>query len=386
LGLRKQQQLRVALAVNMVPPYRVGLFAELAASEGWNLILFVDAATEHGRHWDEAKPGTVSRRTRGLSIRRARWHDQPRPYEETRTIHFPLSLPFQLAWARPDVVVSSETGPRTALAALYCWVFRRPCIAWFYSTPALAHGSSHRQARLLRRMNAIVGMGAATRAALQNVGIEATKIFDAPNAADTDLVEEVKRDSTGLERARQELAEIAGGRRVVVVVGSLIPRKAPLELLEVWADLPAALRSEWKLLFIGSGPLEIEIRAHAADAALAGWRTPRDALLLTAAADLHVLPTLADTWGLVVNEAMALGTPTVASVHAAATADLIRDGSNGFVFDVTAPAATETLMAALGHTDLDSIAYAATTTASTFTPQAMAAGFRSAVDYVLRRE
>lgn len=52
------------------------------------------------------------------------------------------------------------------------------------------------------------------------------------------------------------------------------------------------------------------------------------------AADLFVLMTRGDTWGLVINEAMASGLPVIATKRCVAGVELIENGVNGFVIDV----------------------------------------------------
>ena len=49
-------------------------------------------------------------------------------------------------------------------------------------------------------------------------------------------------------------------------------------------------------------------------------------------ADVLVLPSSFEPWGLVLNEAMCGGLPVVASDKVGAAADLVRDGVNGFVY------------------------------------------------------
>ena len=45
-----------------------------------------------------------------------------------------------------------------------------------------------------------------------------------------------------------------------------------------------------------------------------------------------VFPTLADEWGLVVNEALAAGVPVLGSLYSQAVEELVRDGENGWTF------------------------------------------------------
>lgn len=52
------------------------------------------------------------------------------------------------------------------------------------------------------------------------------------------------------------------------------------------------------------------------------------------AADLFVLMTRGDTWGLVINEAMANGIPVITTKRCVAGVELIRDGENGYIIDV----------------------------------------------------
>lgn len=60
----------------------------------------------------------------------------------------------------------------------------------------------------------------------------------------------------------------------------------------------------------------------------------RDLLTWYRAADVFVLPTRYDTWGLVINEAMAQGLPIVTTDASLAGLELVRDGLNGYIVPV----------------------------------------------------
>lgn len=69
-------------------------------------------------------------------------------------------------------------------------------------------------------------------------------------------------------------------------------------------------------------------------------KTPR----FFALAEAFILPSLWEEWGLVVNEAMACGTPVLVSNKVGAGYDLIEDGSSGFVFDPKSTGALKDLL------------------------------------------
>ena len=77
--------------------------------------------------------------------------------------------------------------------------------------------------------------------------------------------------------------------------------------------------------------------------------------LLYKAADLFVLPTREDIWGLVINEALACGLPTITTDRCVAGLELIEDGVNGYVVPVgDAEALAEKIQAVLAS-DLDAM-------------------------------
>ena len=52
------------------------------------------------------------------------------------------------------------------------------------------------------------------------------------------------------------------------------------------------------------------------------------------AADLFVLPTREDIWGLVINEAMAYGLPVITTDRCVAGLELVEEGVNGYIIPV----------------------------------------------------
>jgi glycosyltransferase involved in cell wall biosynthesis len=124
--------------------------------------------------------------------------------------------------------------------------------------------------------------------------------------------------------------------------GQFIQRKGLLPFLDVlsrWATAHSDRRVEFWLL--GEGPERSAIEAHPRppNLALRIWKgVPYDELpRFYAQAGILAFPTLADEWGLVVNEALASGVPMLGSVHSQAVAELVRDGETGWRFDPEKP-------------------------------------------------
>ena len=120
----------------------------------------------------------------------------------------------------------------------------------------------------------------------------------------------------------------------LLFVGKLVDSKRPFDLLEAAAMVRAPPRSE--VAFAGAGEAEAKLKqvavAVGVPARLPWLRQPkRVAEGVYAAADVIVAPSV-ETWGLVVNEAMACGLPAVVSDAVGCGPDLIEEGQTGAVF------------------------------------------------------
>ncbi len=147
------------------------------------------------------------------------------------------------------------------------------------------------------------------------------------------------------ERAEQARQQAAGPRAefgiddeaaVLLFVGKFIPKKRPADLIAAASRL-AERGHRVEVVFVGSGELEAALRADAAQAAVpvhfAGFKNQSELPAYYVGADVLVLPSDGgETWGLVVNEAMACGLPAVVSEAAGCAPDLINPGQTGYGF------------------------------------------------------
>lgn len=376
--------LRVAFLTNFVSPYRRPVFESLAATEGWDFRVFVNATSEFDRNWtvDTSKLEVTQSKT--WTRRRIRHHQTPIHYTEELSLHVPVGLFGDLRRFRPDVIVSCELGPRSMVAAAYAKVYDVPLVIWSYhSLASMGCGKLQLAIRktLLGACKSVVGMGEQAREVLERWNVPSSRIVDLLNATDHATLEKRASEPGAQARADERRRALVGDRRVILVVGRLIPLKGTAEILEAWRSLPQSLRNQWAIVFVGSGPFAPMVEAAKDEHChLAGHVAPSEMADWYLAADLHLFASLGDVWGLVVNEAMGLGTPTICSVHAGAWNDLIENGKSGFTFDPTIPQDfTRVLEDAMTHEDLGGIAAAAKASVARCSSEAMAERFRVAV-------
>ena len=115
--------------------------------------------------------------------------------------------------------------------------------------------------------------------------------------------------------------------QVVLCVGRLAPEKNLGVLVQAF-DAMAATGARVKLVLVGDGPSRAALEARLAGAVFAGTRHGEDLAAHYASADVFLFPSVTETFGNVVPEAMASGLPVVAYDYAAAS-QLVRQGESG---------------------------------------------------------
>jgi glycosyltransferase involved in cell wall biosynthesis len=122
---------------------------------------------------------------------------------------------------------------------------------------------------------------------------------------------------------------------VVLFCAKLQPWKRPLDVLNAFAqaDVPDS-----HLVFAGDGALRAELESRAQSLGLGarthflGFTNQSTLPSVYRGSDVMVLPSDYEPFGVVVNEAMLCGCPTILSDRVGAGADLVSAGQNGYIF------------------------------------------------------
>ena len=131
---------------------------------------------------------------------------------------------------------------------------------------------------------------------------------------------------------RQELG-LAGGK-MILSIGQFIHRKGYDVLLRAAEKLAADVQ----IYIVGGTPteeyLQICRERNLQNVHFVGFMKKEQLLKYYQAADLFVLPTREDIWGLVINEAMAYSLPVITTDRCVAGLDLVENGVNGYIVPV----------------------------------------------------
>jgi glycosyltransferase involved in cell wall biosynthesis len=156
-------------------------------------------------------------------------------------------------------------------------------------------------------------------------------------------------DTVSMDRIRK----LAGGSpapegvdfrdRHFTIVARLVPKKNIAMALEAYARYCRTAGSAARELHIcGSGVLENELRKKTSDLGLhkvvfRGFVQAPELSRVLASTLALVLPSTEEQWGLVINEAIAMGLPILCSFNVGARDLLVRIGVNGFIFEPDNP-------------------------------------------------
>ena len=129
------------------------------------------------------------------------------------------------------------------------------------------------------------------------------------------------------EEARRKLQ--MGEEKILLSIGQFIPRKGFDVLMEAAKELPRNVG----IYIIGGEPTEeyVQLQKSLPQVHFVGFQKKEDLKQYYLAADLFVLPTREDIWGLVINEAMAFGLPVITTDRCVAGLELVENGVNGFI-------------------------------------------------------
>lgn len=195
------------------------------------------------------------------------------------------------------------------------------------SNPDVSHGIrqivKHRLVEpLVTNAAGLLSIGMANRDFYLQYGAEEGRIFHAPYSVDTTRF---RRDGEAGRAARAERLDRLGlnpGLPTLLFAAKFVPWKRPFDPIEA-VDL---LGGTVNLIMIGDGPLKSALEERATKRPwmrVLGFVNQIEIAFWYGAADVFVLPSEHEPWGLAVNEAMAAGSVPIVSDAVGCARDLV---------------------------------------------------------------
>lgn len=157
---------------------------------------------------------------------------------------------------------------------------------------------------------------------------EGVKVYPFTSLWEKDILKEAVSPEEK-QALRQELD--LRGEKVILTIGQFIHRKGFDVLLKAAANLPKSV----SIYLVGGEPTEeyLKLRQELGleNVHFLGFQSKQTLMKYYRAADVFVLPTREDIWGLVVNEAMAYGLPVITTDRCVAGLELVEEGVNGYI-------------------------------------------------------
>jgi glycosyltransferase involved in cell wall biosynthesis len=267
------------------------------------------------------------------------WNVQPGAYTRSflkkffltfrgRFIHINFDVWSELNRLNPNIVITTGFNPTYLIAFLWCRKKRRKHIpfgdGWLKSEENLTFIHYLVRRYVYKRSSAFLGASRHTLDLYRHYHCPEAALFQSHLCADNDAF----KPFVGAEKKYD-----------IMFSGQIIPRKMPLFFVEV-AILLKTRKPDLKVLIIGDGPdreaMLYTLTKAGVDFHYPGFVSQKDLPKQYSSAKVFLFPSLQDPWGVVANEACAVGVPVVTCANPGAANDLVIHDHNGFILDLHA--------------------------------------------------
>lgn len=311
----------LVLVTNIPSPYRIPLWDKV--KDNIDLEVICIATNEKNRQWKTEQRSYIS------FLKSYHFLFQQRDW----ALHFsiPFSLFFSLIKKHPDaVMITGYDSPQYWEALFYAKMFRKKKILWNGST-SLSARSQNKIVGFLKNyfinsFDTFYTYGTKASEYLESFGIDSEQIINGINTVDTDYY---KIHTSSKSKKKDGILKF-------LYVGQLIERKGVSVIVDALFKLN---HKDWFLTIVGSGEdekkLKEKVRCYGLENKIifVGYKQKNEIVEYYSEADVFLMPSYLEVWGLVLNEALSSGLFCLSSKYAGATFDLIQNGKNGFIID-----------------------------------------------------
>lgn len=323
------QEIKTVLITEIMSPYRIPVFNEIARRPKIKFTVFFLAETEPERFWRVEKE-KIKFNYEVLPSFRISLPDR-------LPVFLNPSIASSLKKEDPDVVIcGGYHHPSSFLALRYARKHRKRFLLWCesHSQSVRLNGPPFSWYRnyFMRSCDGFLVPGEKSLDFIKSFAVNGRGIWVAPNSVDNEFFSSRARPYR--LRADEEKRRCGFPSKIILYVGRLIDSKGVQTLLEAVENIPSAL--DVGVILVGEGKdkkkyLEYCRSHRLKNVFFEGFKQQDELPLYYGVADLIVLPSFREEWGLVLNEAAAGGLPLIGTEVSGAAYDLIEDGKTGFL-------------------------------------------------------
>lgn len=225
-------------------------------------------------------------------------------------------------------------------------------VAWIIKTPIMFRGESHLLnyrplwkrvfkdivlTQIFKRISAFLPIGTLNAEYFKHYGVTDKKMFLTPYSVDNDFFQKKYNELLDYRSELKRRLGFSTEAPVILYASKMIPRKRAKDLLRAYEKIQERVIAA--LVFVGDGIERLMLEEYTNSRKIRnvhflGFKNQTELPEYFTIADVFVLPSTDEPWGLIINEAMNFGLPIIATDQVGATPDLVKDGENGFVYPV----------------------------------------------------
>jgi len=320
--------LRIAIVTNIRSPYRKLQIEEFSKIPQISINVYYTDKNVLGRKWN-VKP------INGVNEKVLQGYRLLKKYG-----YFNLGL-VGIVKSNDIIIIGGYEQPTYILLSFLCRFYKKPYVIIFDGiSPKKIHETENPVKFLLKKLvvkhaSTIFGNGTVAKLYFsKKFGYNPDKIFSQYLTVDIKKIMDLGRQKEFLRKNIRKKFNIHNDKKVIIYSGRLIKGKNVDLIIKAISVLKN--KQEYVLLILGDGEekqnlinLANTLNVHLR---ITGFISEQEELFkYYYAGDVLILPSYNESWGLVVNEAMAAGLPVIVSDECGSSLDLVRNGENGFV-------------------------------------------------------